>query len=109
MPDTFVVNSAGKASIVKDSNAVLDYTFDWTAWLDDAVDNISSADVSIASGAEPASNIAVDSVAIVGKTVVAWVSGGQVGETAALRCRITTDNVPPRIDDRTVYLKVKER
>lgn len=106
----FVQNAkSGKWSIEKDPNAVLDYVFDWTEWLTAAGDDIASHNVVVISGADPASSIAVDSTQVVGKTVVVWVSGGSAGETAALRCRITTDNSPARIDDRTVYLKLKER
>lgn len=110
--DTFVIDAkSGKASIIKDPNAILDYTFDWTAWLDMVGDSIATKDVAVTSGNSPASNIAVASSQIVGKTVVVWVSGGAAGETATLRCRITTNlpNPGPRTDDRTVYLKIKER
>jgi hypothetical protein len=106
--DTFTVDAkTGKATIVKDPNAVLDYTFDWTAWIDLVGDVIVADDPAVTSGVSPASNIAVDSSSIVGKTVVVWVSGGAVGETATLRCRITTSG--GRIDDRSVFLKIKER
>lgn len=106
--ETFVIDSkTGKALIIKDPDAVLDYTFDWTAWLDAIGDTISTKSVAVTSGSDPASNIAVASSTVVGKTVVVWVSGGAAGETASLRCRITT--VGGRTDDRTVYLKVKER
>lgn len=106
--DTFVVNEkTGKATITKDPDAVLDYTFDWTAWLDSVTDSISTHTAVVTSGVTPASNVAVDGSSVVGKTVVVWVSGGVVGETVALRCRI--DTAGNRIDDRTVYLKIKER
>lgn len=103
MADTFVIDSTtGKASIVKDPNAVLDYVFDWTSWLDALPDTLSSHSAAIESGSG-----AINSSTINGKTVVVWVSGGVVGETIALRCRITTAG--GRTDDRTVYIKVKER
>lgn len=106
MSDTFIASS-GKYSIVKDPDAVLDYVFDWTAWLDAVSDTIATKDVVVTSGALPASSIAVNASSISGKAVVAWVSGGQAGETASLRCRITTTG--GRTDDRTVYLRIKER
>lgn len=97
----------GKASIIKDPNAVLDYTFDWTDWLDDIPDTILSAAVVIDSQAE-GGDATVNSISIVGlKAVVAWVQGGTVNTKVALRCRITTNGA--RIEDRTVYLNIKER
>ena len=107
--ETFSVDASGKSTIVKDPQAILDYTFDWTAWLDAIPDTIFSAQVGIDSaqsaGATPA---AVNSISIVGsKAVTAWVQGGIVNDKIALRCRIMT--VALRTDDRTVYLKIKER
>lgn len=109
MSDSFTISASGKASIVKDPNAVLDYIFDWTEWLDANGDTIVDKDVAVTG--EVGSTIAVDQAVIAGasKKVIAWVSGGTPGETCALRCRITTSNAPARIDDRTVYLKIKER
>lgn len=104
MAEAFVVSKSGKAEIVKDPNAVLDYVFDWTDWLDALPDTINSATSAIESGTGT-----IVQTLVVGKTVVVWVSGGVVGETIALRCRITTNSTPARVDDRTVYLKVKER
>lgn len=40
MTDTYVVNSKGQPVIVKDPNAVLDYSWDWTDWLDQTVDRV---------------------------------------------------------------------
>lgn len=105
----FVVDAVtGKASIEKDPNASLDYIENWQPWLDGVGDTLAAAAV-VATGSDPASTVAVASSIIVGKTVVAWVNGGVAGEKVALRYRITTNNVPPRIDDRTVYLKIKEQ
>lgn len=108
MSETFVIDGkTGKASILKDPNAVLDYTFDWTAWMDAIPETtISLADLSVV-GSDPLSNVALQSQTIAGKTVVAWISGGVAGEKITVRCRITTAG--GRIDDRTVYLKIKER
>jgi len=36
MTDTYVVDSKGRSVIVKDPNAVLDYSWDWTDWLEKA-------------------------------------------------------------------------
>jgi hypothetical protein len=107
MSETFELQANGTYQILKDPDAVLDYTFDFTDWLDLVSDTINTAVCSIVDA--PTTGGAVNSSAIVGKKVVAWVSGGTPGKKIALRCRITTNNSPARVDDRTVYLKVKER
>ena len=110
MTETFVQDPAtGKWSMPKDPDATLDYVEDWTLWLDAVADTISSAVVTVTSGATPASNVAVVSSIVVGKMVHAWISGGSAGETVKVRYRITTTNATPRIDDRTFYLKIKDR
>ena len=102
MTDTYVVNSAGeKPTIKKDPEAVLDYTFDWTEWLDDVVDTISTRVASADAG------IVVDSSAIVGKKVTIWLSGGTAGTTYRVECKITT--VGGRTDERSIWIKVVER
>ena len=104
--ETFTVSSSGKVVILKDPDAVLDYTFDWTDWLaaaDDPDDVITTADCE----ASTTVSGTVDATYHDASRVTAWVSGGEVGEQITLRCRITTQ--AGRIDDRTVYLKVKER
>jgi len=110
MSDMFVVNSAGtKWSITKDPNAILDYIFDWTLWLD-AVGDTLATHVAAVTGSDPASTAAIAASSISGKMVIVWVSGGVLGETVSLRCRITTSLSPqPRTDDRTAYLKIRER
>lgn len=106
--ETFTVSGSGKYTIIKDPNAVLDYTWDWTAWLAAAktpADTIASATVTLTGSA----TAVVNSVAFDTTKVTAWIGGGAVGDTIAVRCRITTANAPARIEDRTVYLKCKER
>jgi hypothetical protein len=99
--DTYDVTNPDKPTIVKDPNAVLDYTFDWTAWLDDVADSIATRQII------PATGITVDSSAIVGKKVIAWLSGGTAGQKYQVTCRITTAG--GRTDDRSIFIKVKER
>ncbi len=103
---SFVINARGQAEITKDPDAVLDYTFDWTDWLASAStppDTIVSGQCAI-SGDSAAS---ISSVSFDQQRVTAWVQGGTVGAKATLRCRITT--AAGRIDDRSVFLKIKER
>jgi hypothetical protein len=102
MTDTFTVDAnTGKATIVKDDAAKLDYILDWTDWLNDVTDTIATADVTVPTG------LTLESHSIVGKTVVAYISGGTVGQTYQVEYKITTDG--GRIDERSIYLKIKER
>lgn len=94
--------SAGKWTIDRDPNAVLDYKFDLTRWLDAQADSLATA-VEVPSKTV---GIVVDSVTIVGKTIVIWVSGGTVGSPASATVRFTTAG--GRTDDRTLFFKIKE-
>lgn len=93
----------GKASAVKDPNALLDYTFDWTEWLEahTPADTIASATVEV-TGCTLVTSSVIDA-----HKVSAWISGGTVDVPASATCRITTAG--GRIDDRTLTLKIKER
>jgi hypothetical protein len=104
MSETYVVTGTGtnaKSTITKDPNAVLDYTFDWTLWLDDITDSISTHTI------VPETGIVCDSSTISGKTVIAWISGGTDGTTYRVACRIVTTG--GRTEDRSIFIKVKER
>lgn len=102
--ETFEV-TLGKPTIVKDPNAVLDYTIDWTEWLEPLDDTIASVAVAVAGG------ITLDHTTNNATSVTIWISGGTVGERGSARVRITTvgTGAQPRTDDRTVYFKIKER
>ena len=104
MVDTYVVGTTGKATILKDKDAVLDYIFDWTAWLDDVADTIATKTVTTPT---VSGQITIDSSSIIGKTVVAWISDGTEGQTYSVTCHIVT--AQGREDDRTIYIKIKER
>ena len=106
MTDTYVVGETGKAVIIKDPDAVLDYIFDWTLWLDDVVDTIATQTVTTPT---VSGSIVIDDSNSVGKTVVAYISGGTVGQTYPVTCQIVTAASPPRTDERTIYIKIKER
>lgn len=106
---SFDVTNPTKPSIFKDPNAVLDYTWDWTAWLASASDPTDTIVSKVLSVVSPAEGVVVDSSAIVGasKMVTAWISGGNAGKTVQVTCRITTAG--GRTDDRSIYLKIRER
>lgn len=101
----FVEDSTGKPTILKDPDAELDYSWDWSAWLAASTppDTIQSFQV-LLTGSVTAS---VGSTAEDAGIVTAMILGGASGDKIAATCRITTAG--GKIDDRTVYLKVKER
>lgn len=101
MVDTYVVSASGKAIIVKDPQAKLDYVFDWTLWLADIADTIVSQVITVDAG------ITLFSSGVVGATVVAFISGGTVGTTYRASCKITT--TAGRIDERSIFIKIVER
>lgn len=94
----FVTDAKGRPFIDKDPNAVLDYSIDLTDWL---------GTDSIASVTATGTDVTVNSAAHAGKIITAWLSGGTIGATATCRFRWTT--AEGRTDDRTIYLKIKER
>jgi len=99
--DTYDVSNPAKPTILKDPDAVLDYTFDWTLYLDDIADTISSRTVIVPTGMTKVSD------SIVGKTVVVWLSGGTSGSKYQITCRIVTAG--GRTDDRSIFIKIKDR
>lgn len=101
MTDTFDVTNPSKPTIDKDPDAILDYSWDWTAWLADVSDTIATksfiVDVSLT----------VVSSTVVGGIITAFISGGVAGTKVIATCRMVT--VGGRSDDRTIYLKIKDR
>lgn len=86
-------------SFTHDPAAVLDYEWDWSAWL--GADTIASHTVTAADG------LTVDSTEATTTAVTAWLSGGSVGASYAVTCHIIT--AAGREDDRTVTIAVMER
>lgn len=84
----------------KDPAATLDYTYDWTKWLE-AGDTISSHAVTVPAGVSKVS----DSHTTTAVTV--WVSGGTVGTYYDIVFQVST--VGGRIDERTVKVLVADR
>lgn len=101
--DTFSEVGQPRPWIAKDPDAVLDYSFDWGAWLAEG-ELISSYVVTV-------DGVTLNSHARSVDVVTAWVSGGtpDPGETASITCKVTTDSVPARTEQRTIYLKIRER
>jgi len=94
--------SSGKWTIDRDPNAILDYKVDLTDWLDAQTDTLLTA-VEVA---DRTVGVVVDSVTIVGKTIVVWVSGGTTGQPASATIRFTTAG--GRTDDRSLFFKIRE-
>jgi len=86
----------------KDVDAVLDYRFDWSDWLETG-DTIATHTVTAATG------ITVDSSSITdgATSVTVWLSGGTAGLSYTVACLIVTS--ASRTDERTVTLRVLER
>ena len=100
MTNTFVVNSAGKSTIVKDDNANLDYTFDWTTWLTDIGDTIVSSTVTADAG------VTLSNKTNTTMKVTVFVAGGTIGGQYQVNCQIVTAG--GRTDERSFYINVKE-
>lgn len=84
----------------KDPESVLDFGFDWSDWLASG-ETISSHTVTAETG------ITKDSDTEASGVVTVWLSGGTVGTTYTLECKIVTS--ASRTDERTMTVKVQER
>ncbi len=89
-------------SFTKDSDAVLDYKWDWSSWLESG-ETISTKTVTADSGITVDSSSITDSSA----SVTAWLSGGTAGQSYAVACKIVTSN--GRTDERTIRVSVVNR
>ena len=89
-------------SYVKDPAARLDYTWDWSAWLAEITDTISSATVTV-----PAGLTAVGSPDVTDTAVTQRISGGALDDAYTMVCQITT--VGGLIDERSIHLTISNR
>lgn len=85
----------------KDPDAVLDYAWDWSDFVADIDDTVSNAVFSASGG------LTVTALGLAGGVASARVSGGQVGDDAAVTCRITTAG--GQIEDSTVNFLIVEK
>lgn len=83
----------------KDPQAVLDYSVDWTDFLE-TNETIFSSQWFNPEG------ITVDSNGHTDKVATVWLSGGTLGQSYELVNRITTDNNPARVDERTIIISI---
>lgn len=86
-------------NFTKDPDAVLDYEFDWSAWL--GADTIATHTVTAPAG------LTVDSTEATTTTVTMWLSGGTDGASYAVTCHIVT--AAGREDDRTATITMQSR
>jgi len=93
-------DGAGRVAAFKSPAAVLDYTWDWSAWLADG-DTIEAVDVA-ATGGLTATQTYTSTT-----EVVLTISGGTLQTPAHITCRATTTG--GRVDERTIYFLITER
>ena len=87
-------------TIPKDPDAVLDYVFNWSDWLEDG-ETISSHVVTVGSG------ITKDSDSESSGIVTIWLSGGTHGSDYIVACKIVTSM--SRTDERSINIRCRER
>lgn len=80
---------------------MLDWLFDWSAWL--------QSGETLETGAVVADGLDVGDTAVVndGAAVRVWLSGGVTGNTYTVTCSVTTSQ--GRADDRSFVLKIEDR
>jgi hypothetical protein len=79
----------------------LDYSFDWTDWLEE--------DDHVASFVVTTKGVSLVSSSMLDDTVTAVVAGGVPGREAWVKCEITTETVPVKTECRTIHLVVEDR
>lgn len=87
---------------IKDPEAVLDYKFDWSSWLDSG-ETIASRTVTVDAGLTKDSDAVTDT----STSVTVWLSGGTDGVSYSVNCQIVTS--ANRTDERTMIIRVNER
>lgn len=89
---------------LKDPDAVLDYAFDWSAWLAAENDTIATVEWEVPAGITQETDPAPSNT---DTTATVWLSGGTDGQNYLVTCRITT--AAGRVDDRTMRISVRSR
>lgn len=83
----------------KDPQAILDYSVNWTEFLETA-ETITSSQWFVPTG------ITLTESGSTNKTATAWLSGGTLGSSYEIVNRITTNNTPARVDERTIIISI---
>lgn len=89
-------------TFVKDPDAVLDFSVDWTSWLNTSPEDTISTSTWVAED-----GITIDSEGETTKKATVWLSGGTAGQKYDLTNSIVT--TAGREEDRTIRIIVKER
>lgn len=87
-------------SFVKDPQAVLDFNWDWSAWLGEN-ETISSMAVSSDAG------LSISQTSSTNDVVTAWLSGGTLGAYYSVACEIMTS--AGRTDVRRISVAIRQR
>jgi len=87
-------------SFPKDPDAILDYAFDWTDWLEDG-ETIVTYDVEVPTG------LTKGIVSELSGKVVVWLEDGEPNETYYIICEVITSE--GRKEHRTAEIHVKQR
>lgn len=95
----FVIDIQGRAVQAKAPEAVLDYTFDWSLWLQPG-ELITSYTIT------PPSDMTATNTVASGTTVTTSLSGGTAGELARILCLISTNQ--GRTEPAAIYLQITE-
>lgn len=91
-----------QVTYTKDPSAVLDYGFDWRAWLESAGnDTIDTSTWTVDTG------LTVNASTVSGGVSVVWLSGGTVGVNYTVTNRIVTAG--GRTDERSLTVLVRQR
>jgi hypothetical protein len=96
----------------KDPIAEKLYGFDWTDWLStDAEIAASTWTIALVDGDDALTPVTSSSETIDadGKTTSALLEAGVLNQTYKVTNRITTNETPPQIDERSFYLRIVDR
>ena len=103
MSTTYTVDADGKFQIDKRQRSRLDFGLNWAPWLTPLGDSIVTVDWTHSAGVTLTDETNSTTLAEV------FVTGGAVDTVEWITCQITTANVPPRIEERTIYLNILPR
>jgi len=86
----------------KSDVAVLDYSFDWSEWLDDG-------EIIVDSQWEVPEALSIEAKTYTDTISAIWLSGGEYGGIYVVTNTITTDSSPARVDARSIKLRITVR
>lgn len=106
MAEAIDVTNPSKPTATHDPDAILDYVWDWTAWLEPVADDIVSYSIICEDGMTLVSSSATANAVTAFLSFTGDIDAAQETKPTAT-CRIVTTG--GRTDDRTIYFKIKER